>query len=151
MYTQTEELSDIKESSKNLMSGDFERQYKEGMEKGVKGRGCVVFGVSVAALAVWLLVITVVREVQIANLRHEVDQLTANMIGMSANVMSLNQKLTNNRLFNEFKNLEDTCLLKTEPHIQTLMTRRNYQSGRYTGPDKLCDKAVDVTKRVHDL
>lgn len=110
MYTQTEKLRDVKDLSKNLMSGDFERQYVDNVaEKGAKrGRGCVIFGVTVGALAVWLLVLTIVREVQVTRLRQEVDELSANMIAMSATVKSLNEKLTNNRLFNEFKTLEDT-------------------------------------------
>lgn len=110
MYTQTEKLRDVKDLSKNLMSGDFERQYADNVaEKGAKrGRGCVIFGVTVGALAVWLLVLTIVREVQVTRLRQEVDELSANMIAMSATVKSLNEKLTNNRLFNEFKTLEDT-------------------------------------------
>ncbi|XP_052738492.1 uncharacterized protein LOC112055873 isoform X2 [Bicyclus anynana] len=110
MYTQTEALRDVKDLSKNLMSGDFERQYaKDITEKGgKKRRGCVIFGVTVGALAVWLLVLTIVREVQVTRLRREVEELSANMIAMSATVKSLNEKLTNNRLFNEFKTLEDT-------------------------------------------
>ncbi|XP_045770391.1 protein eiger-like [Maniola jurtina] len=110
MYTQTEALRDVKDLSKNLMSGDFERQYANDItEKGSKKRkGCVIFGVTVAALVVWLLVLTIVREVQVKRLQQEVDELSANMIAMSATVKSLNEKLTNNRLFNEFKTLEDT-------------------------------------------
>ncbi|XP_026486587.2 protein eiger [Vanessa tameamea] len=108
MYTQTEALKDVKDLSKNLMSEDYERQYA-GTERGNRRRhGCIVFGVTVGALAVWLLALTIVRELQLTRLREEVDELTANMIAMSANVMSLNQKLENNRLFNEFKALEDT-------------------------------------------
>ncbi|CAH2241086.1 jg13144 [Pararge aegeria aegeria] len=92
------------------MSGDFERQYANDIaEKGSKKRrGCVIFGVTVGVLAVWLIVLTIVREVQVNRLRQEVDELSANMIAMSATVKSLNERLTNNRLFNEFKTLEDT-------------------------------------------
>ncbi|CAG9581758.1 unnamed protein product [Danaus chrysippus] len=107
MYTNKDSLKDVKDLSKNLMSGEFERRYI-GSDNGRRRKGCVIMGLSVGLLAVWLLVLTVVREVQINNLRQEVNQLTANMIAISANVMSLNQKLSSNRLFNEFKNLEDT-------------------------------------------
>lgn len=111
MYTKSDALKEAKDLTKNLVGGDFERQYGVKMEKN-GGRGkCVLVGVSIGVLAMWLLVLTVVKEVQLTRLRAEVDQLTANMIAMSANVMSLNQKLSNNRLFNEFKNLEDTVSL----------------------------------------
>ncbi|XP_014368769.2 uncharacterized protein LOC106719040 [Papilio machaon] len=107
MYTKSDALKDARDLTKNLVGGDYERQYKE--EKNGKGRRrCVLFGVSIGVLAVWLVALTLVREIQVRRLRSEVDQLTANVIALSANVMSLNQKLSNNRLFNEFKNLEDT-------------------------------------------
>ncbi|XP_045449284.1 protein eiger [Melitaea cinxia] len=108
MYTQTEALKDVKDLSKNLMSEDYERQYAGRDRNNRRRKGCVIFGVTVSALAVWLLVLTVVREMQISRLRQELDDLSANMIAISANVVSLNQKLENNRLFNEFKALEDT-------------------------------------------
>lgn len=108
MYTQTEALKDVKDLSKNLMSEDYERQYAGRDRINRRRKGCVIFGVTVSALAVWLLVLTVVREMQISRLRQELDDLSANMIAISANVVSLNQKLENNRLFNEFKALEDT-------------------------------------------
>ncbi|CAH2050801.1 unnamed protein product, partial [Iphiclides podalirius] len=108
MYTKSDALKEAKDLTKNLVGGDFERQYGKAEKGGSGRRKCVLVGVSIGVLAVWLLVITLVREVQLTRLRAEVDQLTANMIAMSANVMSLNQKLSNNRLLNEFKNLEDT-------------------------------------------
>lgn len=108
MYTQTEALKDVKDLSKNLMSEDYERQYAGRDRNNRRRKGCVIFGVTVSALAVWVLVLTVVREMQISRLRQELDDLSANMIAISANVVSLNQKLENNRLFNEFKALEDT-------------------------------------------
>ncbi|KPJ07344.1 hypothetical protein RR48_04138 [Papilio machaon] len=112
MYTKSDALKDARDLTKNLVGGDYERQYKE--EKNGKGRRrCVLFGVSIGVLAVWLVALTLVREIQVRRLRSEVDQLTANVIALSANVMSLNQKLSNNRLFNEFKNLEDTVSLLT--------------------------------------
>lgn len=108
MYTQSESLKDVKDLSKNLMSGEFERQYT-GMEKSRRRRGgTIVLGIAVGALAVWLLVLTILREVQLARLQAQVDELSANMMEMTVNVVSLNTKLTNNRLFNEFKTLEDT-------------------------------------------
>ncbi|XP_072940001.1 uncharacterized protein egr [Epargyreus clarus] len=110
MYTQTEALKEAKDLSVNLMSGDFERQYKDGiLEKNVKRRRhCVIVGVSLGALAIWLLVLTIVREMQISRLRQEVEQLTVSMIAMSANVMTLNQKCANNRFLNDLITLEDT-------------------------------------------
>ncbi|XP_013183980.1 protein eiger [Amyelois transitella] len=107
MYTQTDAMKEIKDMSKNLVSGDFERQYKAGMaEKSRRRNPCLVsLAISVGVLAVFLIVVTVVREVQIARLHQELDQLKVNMIAMSANVKALNNKINNNRLFNDF---EDT-------------------------------------------
>lgn len=89
--------------SKNLVSGDFEKQYRDDImtEKPRRRHMHLFLGVSVGALAIWMIVLTVVREVQITRLRFEVDELTANMIAVTANVKSLNQKLAENRLFNE--------------------------------------------------
>lgn len=101
MYTHTE----TKDMSKNLMSGDFEKQYSEKSKTTRWRQACVVTGgVTLAALVVWLLVLVMTREVQLTRLRHEVDELTATVIAMSANVKSLNQKFSNNKqLLNEFK------------------------------------------------
>lgn len=107
MYTQTESMKDSKDLSKNLMSGEFERQYPRGENKRPRG-GCIILGIAVGALAVWLLVLTILREVQIVRLQAQVEELSANMMEMTVNVVSLNTRLTNNRLFNEFKTLEDT-------------------------------------------
>lgn len=107
MYTQAEKLKEVQDLSKSLVGGDFERQYR-GMEKTRKRRNCVIISVSLGVLAIWLLILTVLREVQVYRLNQELDELKANMLAMSANVMSLNDKITNNRLFNEFKTLEDT-------------------------------------------
>ncbi|KAL4716870.1 hypothetical protein ACJJTC_012681 [Scirpophaga incertulas] len=112
MYTQTEPLKESKDLSQNLVSGDFERQYRNRMlEKGGgrKRQACVVtFGVTVAVLVVWLLVLTVLRQVQITRLREEVEQLSAHIIAVEANLNALNHKISNNALFNEFKAIEDT-------------------------------------------
>lgn len=110
MYTQADPLKDVKEVSKNLVSGDFEKQYRNGiMEKpGRRSHAFLVLAVTVGALGVWMVVLTMIQVAQITRLRHEVDELTANMIAMTANVKSLNQKLANNKLFNEFKTIEDT-------------------------------------------
>lgn len=95
-------MKDVKDMSKNLVSGDFEKQYRHDImiEKPRRRHMHIFLGVSVGALAIWMIVLTVVREVQITRLRLEVDELTANMIAVTANVKSLNQKLANNRLFN---------------------------------------------------
>lgn len=114
MYTQTDAMKEIKDMSKNLVSGDFERQYTAGMAEktGRRRNTCLVsVAVTIGVLAVWLLVLTVVREVQISRLRQEVDQLTANMIAMSANVKSINNKISNHRVLSEFDTLEDTVSL----------------------------------------
>lgn len=103
MYTQADALKDVKDMSKNLVSGDFEKQYRDDImiEKPRRRHIHIVLGMSVVALAIWVIVLTVVREAQITRLRLEVEELTANMIAVTANVKSLNQKLVNNRLFNE--------------------------------------------------
>lgn len=101
MYTQTE----TKDMSKNLMGGDFEKQYSEKVKTTRWKQACVVAGgVTVTALVVWLLVLVMVREVQLTRLRQEVDELTATVIAVTANVKSLNQKFSNNKqLLNDFK------------------------------------------------
>ncbi|XP_041975307.1 uncharacterized protein LOC121730361 [Aricia agestis] len=91
MYTA--EVKDAKDLSKNLVGGDFERQYK----KTASWRKNLLIKVSLGVLAVWLLVLTVLREAQLAQLRREVDILTASV-----------NKIVDNRLFNEFQTLEDT-------------------------------------------
>lgn len=110
IYTQTN-MKDSQDISKNLMSGDFERQYVSGMAVKPDRRWqtwLITLGVVVGALIGWLLVVTVVREVQVRQLRQEVDDLTASMIALSANVKSLSSKIEKNKLFNEFKDLQDT-------------------------------------------
>lgn len=110
MYTQTN-MKESQDISKNLMSGDFERQFRGAMVEKTDRRWqtwLITLAVVVGALLAWLLVFTVVREVQVRQLRREVDELTANMIAMSANFKSLSQKIEKNKLFNEFKDLQDT-------------------------------------------
>ncbi|KAM3967712.1 TNF superfamily member 12 eiger [Aphomia sociella] len=110
MYTQTDAMKEVKDLSQNLVSGDFERQYKAGMADKYSRRRqtwFVTLVVAVTALVVSLLVLTIVREVEILRLRQQVDNLTANMIAVSANVDSLNNKINNNKLFHEFETLED--------------------------------------------
>ncbi|KAG7310418.1 hypothetical protein JYU34_003195 [Plutella xylostella] len=107
MYTQANVLSEDKDSSKNLVSGEFERGYRGGARA---RRGCGVAGVwcGVAACAAWLLVLTVLRELQLARLRRDVADLSASLLAVDATVHTLQQKISNNRLFDEFKTLEDT-------------------------------------------
>lgn len=104
MYTQTE----TKDLSKNLMGGDYEKQYSDKVKTARwKQASVVAGGVTLVALVVWLLVLVMFREVQLTRLRHEVDDLTATVIAMSANVKALNQKFSNNKqLLNEFKSDE---------------------------------------------
>lgn len=102
MYTQ--EVLSKKESdmSKNLVTGEIEYRPK-------KKQGCMIaLVVAVGALALSLAVLTVVREMQISRLRSEVDQLTVNMIAVTANIKSLNQKV--NRDLNDFKTLDDDTI-----------------------------------------
>lgn len=110
MYAQTN-MKESQDISKNLMSGDFERQFRGAMVEKTDRRWqtwLITLAVVVGALLAWLLVFTVVRELQVRQLRREVDELTANMIAMSANFKSLSQKIDKNKLFNEFKDLQDT-------------------------------------------
>lgn len=99
--------ADTKDMSKNLMSGDFERQYSDAkVEKCSQWRQTyvVALGVTVAVLLVSLLTLCMVREAQLTRLRDEVDELTASVIAMSTNVKSINQKINNNKhLFTEYK------------------------------------------------
>ncbi|KAJ2948035.1 hypothetical protein O0L34_g9833 [Tuta absoluta] len=115
MYTQPE-TKDAKDLSKNLVSGDFERQYRDGlMEKPGWRRqrhAYAIIGAAIGLLTCWMLIHTLVREVQITRLRNEVDELTANMIALTANIKNVNQKLSNNRLFDDFKHIEDTVSLR---------------------------------------
>ncbi|CAB3241090.1 unnamed protein product [Arctia plantaginis] len=105
-------MKESKDISKNLMGGDFERQFRGAMDNEKTDRRwhtwLITLGVVVAALVAWLLVFTVVREVQVRQLRHEVDELTANMIAVSANVKALSHKMEKNKLLNEFKEFQDT-------------------------------------------
>lgn len=108
MYTQSD-VKDERDLSKNLVGGDFESRASD---KSVsrKGRRCGVV-LLVAALTVsyiWLIGLTVVREVQLAALRDNVGQLSANLVALEARINA-------NRLFEEFKNLEDTVSRLVNP------------------------------------
>ncbi|XP_063824303.1 protein eiger [Ostrinia nubilalis] len=109
MYPQTE-LKESKDLSQNLVSGDFEMQYRNRVleQSGRRRQACfITSAATVAVLFVWLLVLTVLREVQIARLRQEVEQLSAHIVAVEASLNGLDQKVSNNRLFNDFKTLED--------------------------------------------
>ncbi|XP_049882674.1 protein eiger [Pectinophora gossypiella] len=144
MYTQTESLNEVKDLSKNLVSGDFERQYRAGMmEKGGRRRPALaVLGAAVCALAVWLLVLTLLREVQLARLRHQVDELSANMIALTANVKSLNQKVANNRVIN----VEDT--IYADEVEDPMMSSRSSTSKK---DDTSLEKLEDLTVLEDDI
>lgn len=124
VYKQTDSLNEVKDMSKNLMSGDFERQYKGAMVDNSERRRCksllITASVILTGLIVGLLILTIVREVQIAHLRREIDELTVNMIAVSANVKSLNQKINSNKHFNNFKPLEDTIYADEDLDITAL-------------------------------
>ncbi|XP_052757777.1 uncharacterized protein LOC113518496 [Galleria mellonella] len=110
MYTQTEAMKEAKDLSQNLVSGDFERQYKGGMADKYTKRGqtwFVTLVVAITAIVVSLLVLTVIREIEILRLRQEVNDLTANVIAVSANVNSLNNKISNKKMFHDYETLED--------------------------------------------
>ncbi|XP_026319631.1 uncharacterized protein LOC113230091 [Hyposmocoma kahamanoa] len=124
MYTQTDALKDAKDMSKNLVSGDFEKHYRDDImiEKPRRRHMHLFLGVSVGVLAIWMIVLTVVREVQITRLRLEVDELNANMIAVTANVKSLNQKLANNRLFNE---MNDDTFYADDDEVPTAIDEKS--------------------------
>ncbi|KAJ0182316.1 hypothetical protein K1T71_001685 [Dendrolimus kikuchii] len=98
------EMKDVKDMSKNLMSGDFENQYKGAMEKcGKKRYACIItLSVIVIVLGIVLVAMSVIQ----VKLRHDVDMLSANMIAMSANLELLNQKMVNK--YNDFKTIDNT-------------------------------------------
>lgn len=101
MYTQSNALKDERDLSKNLVGGDFESR---GSDKSVNGKRKTCGVVLVLALTisyVWLIGLTVVRELQLAKLKDDVGQLSANLLALEARV-------NNNKIFDDFKNLEDT-------------------------------------------
>lgn len=141
MYTQTN-MKESHDISKNLMSGDFERQFRGAMVEKTDRRWqtwlitlTVVFG----ALVAWLLVLTIVREVQVRQLRHEVDELSVNLIAISANVKSLSQKIEKNKLFNEFKDLQDT--IYADDDISSIVDDK----------EDTKDRAYDSLEKLHGL
>ncbi|XP_075976359.1 TNF superfamily member 12 eiger [Anticarsia gemmatalis] len=142
IYTQTS-MKESQDISKNLMSGDFERQFRGAMVEKPDRRWqtwLITLGVVVGALVAWLLVFTVVRELQVRQLRHEVDELTANVIALSANVKSLTQKVDNkNKPFNGFKDLQDTIYADEDI------------SGVMDGKDIVKDKSYDSLEKLHTL
>ncbi|XP_026738624.1 protein eiger-like isoform X1 [Trichoplusia ni] len=140
MYTQTN-MKESQDISKNLMSGDFERQFRGAMVEKTDRRWqtwLITLAVVVGALLAWLLVFTVVRELQVRQLRREVDELTANMIAMSANFKSLSQKIDKNKLFNEFKDLQDT--IYADEDISSL-----------DGKEVVKDRVYDSLEKLHGL
>lgn len=109
------DMKEVKDMSKNLMSGDFENQYKGAMEKcGKKKYACVVtLSVIVIVLGIVLVAMSVIQ----VKLRRDVDMLSANMIAMSANLELLNQKIVNK--YNDFKTIDNTvCLLKVFVYLE---------------------------------
>ncbi|XP_021185603.3 protein eiger [Helicoverpa armigera] len=141
MYTQTN-MKESQDISKTLMSGDFERQFRGAMVEKTDRRWqtwLITLAVVVGALLAWLLVFTIVREVQIRQLRHEVDELTANMIAVSANVKSLSQKIEKNKLFNEFKELQDT--IYADEDISSIVD----------GKEDPKDRTYDSLEKLHGL
>lgn len=109
IYPQTEALKEAEDMSKNLVSGDFEKEYRDGMiEKGPqRKRHLCVTGllILIAVLAGWLVVLTAVREVQIARLKQEVDELSADMIAIRFTLKSL---VANKKTLTDVKPMEDT-------------------------------------------
>ncbi|XP_059050941.1 protein eiger [Achroia grisella] len=146
MYTQTETMKEVKDLSQNLVSGDFERQYKGGMaDKYTKRRQAwfVTLAVAISAIVISLLVLTVIREIEILRLRQEVNDLTANMIAVSANVNSLNNKISNNKLFNEFESLDDAIYADDLDSVSTKDVKEK-QKDEYLG------KLHDLTELEDD-
>lgn len=145
MYAQTDALNETKDMSKNLMSGDFERQYTSAIVDKCDRRrkAWLVTGAAVVAgLVAGLLVLAIVREVQVARLRSEVDELTANMIAISATVKSLNQKISNNKHFNDFKPLDDTIYADEDQDVTTVEDDAKESEKQ---------KKSDSLKKLHDL
>lgn len=111
MYTQTDAMREIKDLSQNLVIGDFEMQYRNRVLNSDTRRrkNWLLTSVvtAIVALFVWLLVITILQEVQVARLRQEVEQLSAHIVAVEASLNGLDQKVSNNRLFNDME-VEDT-------------------------------------------
>lgn len=110
MYTQTDAMREIKDLSQNLVIGDFEMQYRNRVFSDTRRRkNWLLTSVvtAIVALFVWLLVITILQEVQVARLRQEVEQLSAHIVAVEASLNGLDQKVSNNRLFNDME-VEDT-------------------------------------------
>ncbi|CAH0405189.1 unnamed protein product [Chilo suppressalis] len=110
MYKQTDAMKETKDMSENLVSGDFERQYRNRVvEAGGRRRQacCVTFAVTVGVVVLALLALTIVRELQIKRLCQEVEELSAHIVAVEVNVNALNQRISDNRLFNEFKTFDD--------------------------------------------
>lgn len=142
IYTQTN-MKESQDISKNLMSGDFEKQFRGAMVDEKTDRRwqtwLITLGVVVGAVVLWLVVFTVVREVQVRQLRHEVDELTANMIALSSNVKSLNQKIDKNKLLNEFKDFQDT--IYADEDISSIGD----------GKETVKDRVYDSLEKLHGL
>lgn len=151
MYTQKETMKEVKDASKNLMGGDFERQYG-GPTMNKCDRRMKAWVVTVTAtiigLLLALLVLVIVREIHIARLRSEIDDLTANMIAMSANVKLLNQKY-NNKHFNDFKPMEDTIYADEDQDLSTLETADKEEDKDKSNYDSL-EKLHDITVLEED-
>lgn len=101
MYTQTDALNEVKDMSKNLVSGEFEREYRDGMlEKPQRPRRlCMtVLLVIIGVMAAWLVALTAVHELQLSKLRQDVDAMSADMIALKMSIGSLNQKLLNPKI-----------------------------------------------------
>lgn len=106
MYTKTDVLKENKDLSQNLVSGDFEMQYRNrvtDLSDNWRRKKWLLTSVvtAISALFIWLLVITVMQEIQVARLRREVEQLSAHIVAVEANLNGLNQKVSNNKLFRD--------------------------------------------------
>ncbi|CAG9796365.1 unnamed protein product [Diatraea saccharalis] len=139
MYKQTDSLKDIKDVSQNLMSGDFERQYRNRtVQEGGKRRQacCVTFAVTLTVVVIALSALTVAREIHIRRLCKEVEELSAHIVAVEANVNALNQKISNNRLFNEFKTLD------------TIYTDDDQEEAKDSDKDK---QDYGILEKLHNL
>lgn len=139
--TQTN-MKESQDISKNLMSGDFERQFRNAMVSKTDKwwqTWLITLGVFVGALLTWALVFTVIREIQVRQLRREVDELTANMIALSVNVKSLSQKIETNKLFNEFKDFQDTLYADDDV------------ASEVDSKDSSKEKSYDSLEKLHGL
>lgn len=106
MYTQTEALKEAKDMSKNLVSGEFEREYRGNSRRTKRNVWLTVLIVAVSILTCWMAAMTALRELQLSRLRNDLDGLSVDVLALKLTVKSLNQKLA--KKTTDYKTMEDT-------------------------------------------